>query len=387
MSPMPRYTRRELLAAGATAALASCTRRKGRGFDGFVFVANQQGSNVAVVDLLAFNLNARIAVEGAPAAILGHAARRAVYVLCPEQGLLHEIDAARQRLRRTVRLPGPAAGMRMAPSGDALWVLSANPPALVQFPLDSLRLSARIRLPGPADDFDLSRDSVAAFSFRRENRIGLASLRASGLQATLAAPGEPQILRFRQDGRHLLAGDRAARRIGIWDVPTGRLVVNLPLPMEPASFCFTRDGGQLFVSGPGLDAVSIVYPYYTEVAETILAGRGPESMAVPDGPSPDAALPYLFVANPPAAAVTVLDVDTRKLVAVVGVGADPGQILFTPDGVYALVLNRGSGDLAIMRINSLRTEADGTTRRNNPSPLFALIPVGSRPVGAVVMPA
>jgi DNA-binding beta-propeller fold protein YncE len=383
---MVRHTRRALLAAGG-AALASCARRKGSGYAGFVFVANQQGSNVAVVDLLAFAVVRRIALGGEPSAILAAPARRAVYTLCPEQGLVHEIGAAGNKVRRTARLGGPAPDMRMAPKGDALWVLCRAPHSLVRLPLDTFRPGARIRLPGQADDFDLSSNpnepdsGVAAFSFRREARIGLAKLSSSTLDATLPAPGEPATVRFRRDGEHLLAGDRAARRIGVWDVRRGRFVVNLPVPIEPAGFCFNEDGGQMFVSGPGMDAVSIVYPYRTEVAETILAGRGPESMAASVNP------PYLFVANPPAAAVTVLDIETRKLVAVAGVGADPGQILFTPDGVYALVLNRGSGDLAVMRINSLRTETDGTTRRNNPSPLFALIPVGSRPVSAAVAPA
>jgi YVTN family beta-propeller protein len=151
--------------------------------------------------------------------------------------------------------------------------------------------------------------------------------------------------------------------------------------MEPANFCFNDDGGQLFVSGPGMDAVSIVYPYNTELAETILAGRGPESMSASADPA------YLFVANPQSGTVTVLDIDTRKLVAVAQVGGDPGQILFTPDSQYALILNRGSGDLAVMRIRSLRTSADGKTRRYTSPPIFTLIPVGSGPVSAAVVPA
>ena len=127
---------------------------------------------------------------------------------------------------------------------------------------------------------------------------------------------------------------------------------------NPRSFCFNADGGQLFVSGPGMDAVSIVYPLPHRGGRNHPGGtRSGVHGAHPPTP------PYLFVANPESATVTVLDIDTRKLVAVAGVGADPGQILFTPDGQYALVLNRGSGDLAVMRISSLRI-GDGKTRRN-----------------------
>ena len=379
MEPMHRLSRRALLASGA-GALAACSRRKGSGYDGLVFVANQQGRDVAAVDLMTFSVARRISLNAAPAAVLAHPAGRAVYVLCPEAGLIHEFDSA-ARLRRTARLPAPALAMRLSPTAPALWALCRGPDALVQVPLDTFRPAARLRLPAPAADFDLNSTGAAAVAFPRENRVGLAPPGAATLETLLPAPGEPSIVRFRSDGRQFVAGHRAARTVSFYDVARRRAVVHLPLPLEPVNFCFNPDGGQLFVSGPGRDAVSIVYPYSTEVAETILAGRGPDSLAVSNVP------PYLFVANPASATVTVLDVDTRKLVAVAGVGADPGQILFTPDNQYVLILNRGSGDLAVMRILSLRTSADGKTRRYTSPPLFNLIPVGSRPIAAAVLPA
>ena len=58
-----------------------------------------------------------------------------------------------------------------------------------------------------------------------------------------------------------------------------------------------------------MDAVVIVFPYSTEVDQTILAGRAPGAMAVTDR--------FLLVANPETDSVTVLDVATRTLVAVV----------------------------------------------------------------------
>jgi YVTN family beta-propeller protein len=381
---MTTVSRRAVLGAGA-AALAGCGRRKGSGYDGFVFVANQEGSNVAIVDLLTFTVARRIPLSGKPSAVAAHPERRAAYVLVPSEGVVHELTAGTPGVRRTCRLGAPASFMRMAPAGDMLWVLLRGPHALAGVALDTFRVTARMRLPLAAGDFDLSLDGMAAFSFPGHREIGIAALDAQALQSTLPAPGDPHPIRFRQDGKQVIAGIRAAPSLGMWDVKNRSRLVDLPLPMEPARFCFNDDGGQLFVSGPGRDAVAIVYPYWTEVAETVLAGRSPECMAASGTP------PYLFVANPQSATVTVLDISTRRLVSVVGVGADPGEILFTPDGQYALVLNRGSGDLAVMRINSLRTGADGISRndprRKNPPPLFALLPVGSRPVSAAVVPA
>ena len=129
------------------------------------------------------------------------------------------------------------------------------------------------------------------------------------------------------------------------------------------------------MTGEGKDAVVIAYPYQTEIGETILAGHAPGAMAVVG--------PYLLVANPETNSVTVLDINYRKLAAVVQVGQEPCEILITPDNQYALVLNRKSGDLAVIRISALAASA--RVRRYKSAPLFTLIPVGQKPVSAAVV--
>jgi DNA-binding beta-propeller fold protein YncE len=158
------------------------------------------------------------------------------------------------------------------------------------------------------------------------------------------------------------------------------VVVRLPLPLAPRHFQFNSDGGQLFVTGDGMDAVVIVYPYRTEVAETMLAGRAPDGMAVTDPPDS-----YLIVTNPQTNSVTVLDFDNlgKKLVAVVQVGEEPRHVLITPDKQYLLVLNQKSGDLAVIRMYALTNQ--DASRRYKPTPLFTMVPVGERPVSAAVV--
>ena len=104
-------------------------------------------------------------------------------------------------------------------------------------------------------------------------------------------------------------------------------------------------------------------------------------MAIAETDRPPA---YLLVANPDADTVTVLDVETGKLVALVQVGSEPRQIVITPDNEYALVLNEKSGDMAVIRIFTLGGNQVGGDRvkRYKSAPLFTMIPVGERPVSA-----
>ena len=367
-------SRRTLLLSPAL-AFAACRKPKATRFPGYCFVANQDGPSVAVVDLSNFRVRKQIHLDAAPTVVLRHPQRPMVFVLAPQAGTVYEIDAVSLEVSRNARAGSQAVDMQVSPRGDALWVLYRDPAALVEMPLDSLRPTRRIRLSAPPDGFDLSRDNQAAIASRQDRRIAIASLTSAAIERTIAAGAEPSIVRFQADGKQLIAGSRPERSVTIFDVSTGKTVVRLPLPLEPRHFCFTPDGGQLFISGDGMDAVVIVYPYQTEVEETILAGRAPGVMAITDT-SPS----YLLVANPETSGITVFDVDSRKLVAVIQVGRQPGCILFTPDNQYALVLNEESGDLAVIRIFSLAARY-----RYKPAPLFTLIPVGEKPVSAAVV--
>jgi DNA-binding beta-propeller fold protein YncE len=367
-------SRRTLLLSPAL-ALAACRKPKATRFPGYCFVADQDGRSVAVVDLSSFRVRKQIHLDAAPTVVLRHPQRPVVFVLAPQNGTVYEIDAASLAAGRTARAGSQAVDMQVSPGGDALWVLYREPAALVEVPLNSLRPARRIRLAAPPDGFDLSSENRAAIASRQDRGIVMASLTSAAIERTIASGAEPSIVRFQSDGKQLLAGSRPDRNVTIFDVATGRTVVRLPLPLEPRHFCFTPDGGQLFISGDGMDAVVIVYPQREEVAETILAGHAPGVMAITDT-SPS----YLLVANPESSRITVFDVDMRKLVAVVQVGRRPGSILITPDNQYILVLNEQSGDLAVIRIFSLAARY-----RYKPAPLFTMIPVGEKPVGAAVV--
>ena len=73
---------------------------------------------------------------------------------------------------------------------------------------------------------------------------------------------------------------------------------------------------------------------------------------------------YLFLSNPTEGGVTILDIASRKLVGIVSVGQEPGPILFTPDRQYALVLNRQSGDVAVIRMDLIRGQRSKAAMRS-----------------------
>ncbi len=357
-----------LLALGA----AACGRQRGSGFAGYAFVANEEGQAIAAVDLTAFAVTRHIHVDGNPTTVVSHPAEPWVYALTADNATVHEIRADRLNLEASLKVGSRALAMKMAPDGRAVYVLCAEPPQLVRVHLNPLRIEWQMPVPRPAAGFELSpRAAIAAFSFGDAGAACFADLTLRKCGPTIAAGGTVGPLRFLSDGSALILANLDQSRLSLYDVASTRLITHLPLALRPERMCFNEDGGQLFVTGPGMDAVVVVYPYHTpQVAETVLAGRAPGAMA--------ASANYLFIANPQSGDVSILDITRRRVVAVVSVGAEPDAVVVTPDDQYALVLNRRSGDMAVLWVGAIKPD------RNKRAPLFTLIPVGSKPVSVAV---
>lgn len=379
-------SRRSLLLSSA-AALA-CGVRKSAPYHGYCFVANQGGHSVAAVDLEEFRVRRHIALDAAPTLVLSHPkGMPRVYVLAPNGGTVYEIDSGALAVSRRAKAGNQAVAMQMAASGDSLWVLYRDPAALVELPLDSLRPRTRIALRSLPDSLALTGGGAeapyAALGSRQDNTITLVSLHGAG-QRSIAAGVEPSLIAFRKDGKQVLAASRPGRNLSIFDAATGKTVVRLPLPLAPRYLQSNADGGQLFLTGDGIDAVVIVFPFITEVWQTVLAGHAPGAMAVAPGSTE-----YLLVANPDSDTITVLDLATAKLVGVIGVGQSPCQILLTggkrPFEQFVLVLNWKSGDMAVVRMLALSEPQLSSKPRLKSVSLLTMIPVGEGPVSADVV--
>ena len=348
-------------------------------------MANEEGRAIAAVDLTAFAVIRHIHLDGQPTDVVASPVVRSIFALTPQTGTVHEIPIDQLRVSRRMQRGGSAITMRT--NGRSLLVLYRSPRKISALALDTLQPSWEVDLPGEPLDFDATGDGqTIAVSFGREGRVALIDPKTRGMRV-MSTDTEMGTVRFQSDGRALIAADVGRRMLMIYDVASARLITRLPLAVRPDNFCFNSDGGQLFVTGDGLDAVVVVYPYHTpQVAETVLAGHGPGAMA-----SSNTSPPYLFISNPPSGEVTILNITTRRVLAAAAVGGEPGYVAVTPDQQYALVLNRTSGDMGVLRIHSRIANSLNTLGGRSPlwksAGLFTMIQVGSKPVCVAIREA
>ena len=363
-------TRRAALAMPLAAA--AC-RRSSEPFAGYAFVANQEGGALAVVDLGIMAVAKHVQIEGSPSEVHASSLLPAVYVLTPENGSVHKVGSETLRVEAQTAAGAAAARMLLSPDQKRLYVLTREPRSLAALEPETLKIEWRLPLPEEPACMAVSDDGVVAAI------TSAASVRMVDLVNRRVSPpigrGVYGEVRFLKNNRTVVAANLEGRLLSAYRaenrIEDSRLITHLPLAVRPEHLCFNSDGGQLFITGEGMDAVVIVFPYDTpQVAETVLAGRAPGVMA--------ASQSLLFVASPSAGDVSILNIPTRRLVAVAQVGSDPGFIAVTPDDEYALVLNRQSGDISVFRVAAIQPN------RYRSASLFTVIPVGSRPVSAAL---
>ena len=356
-------TRRVLLCA---AALAGCARKLAPRYQGWLLVASEAEKGVAVADLAEFKRVLTIPLGEVPGQVL--VSKAGVFVTCPEGQALVRIDPVKLKVAGRVNLPGRIIRAELMGQSPVLAVLLDRPAALALVDLASGKIASKSPLPTQGTTLATSSGMVAVGAGNQLIRF------LPAMAGTTELGSRPGPMLFRSDGKTILVGLPETRELVTLDSASGGLLSRLTLSVAPRHFLFNPDGGQMFITGTGTDALIIANPYQNEVDQTISAGHEPAAMAV------QAEQNVLLVSNPSSGNVTLLDIDTRRLAATVTVNGQPGEILVTPGGEYALIVSQDSGEVSVIR---LLTVLD---RKQRTKPVFTVFPTGPKPRSAAIVP-
>jgi YVTN family beta-propeller protein len=366
-------TRRQWIALSGLVLAGACSRKKGTGYDGYALIATSGDDSLAIVDLTVFKLLKPVFLGAPPTAVVARPLDDRSYILTGSTGSVHIIDGNLKRVS-SKKVSDELSDIRIMPSGKRVVAVAARSRELIEIDAVSLKMVRRHKLEAQPIGLDIASTQYAALSTGKHGTVELFNL-STGQHSRTRLAGPIGAVRFRGDGALLLVASLHDHSLIALDVPSLQVVADLPLAMRPENLCFNSNGGQLFVSGAGMDGVAIVFPYHTlEVEQTVLAGRAPKVMACSENPA------YLFVASRDASDVCILDITTRKMIGIVEVGGLPVHMAITPDSQYALLLNKRSGVMAVIHIQAIRGN-----RLKSGASLFTMIPVGDKPVDAAVI--
>src|SRR5438445_4508310 len=200
---------------------------------------------------------------------------------------------------------------------------------------------------------------------RRDATLGIHDAATLALRGSVAVVTQPEDVAVLPDSSLAFVLSRSERRMSVVDLRRGDLVTDLELAGKPTDMLLKPDGGELYVISPEAHGLQVINTWTHEVGDYMVLGSAPTRGVL----SNDAGL--LYVSDTAAGRVAPVDIFNRRIVRDPGkgfpvqAGDAPSVLRFDPAENLLLVVNQGSGDLAVIRV---RTNF-----------LLTMIPVGDHP--------
>jgi DNA-binding beta-propeller fold protein YncE len=380
LRPYP-VSRRAFLAGLST--LVACSHKRAPRYQAWLFVASAAERAVVVGDLSSFRRSGSIPLAAAPSQVLS--VRGKLFAVCPESGQIAQINPTERTIVGKTGVNGKITGVCLTTDGNYLVVATTQPDALVLIDTASSRLVRRTPLPAPPRAVAASSAQAAVLLEAKATLLARVTVPDGALLGVNAIDaGAVTALDYRKDGETIFTAAPDAMQLVSLSAASGAVLARLPVPIRPARFCVDGEGGQVFITGANREPQLVIFsPYQNQVDQTLYAGHALYGMAV--APMRN----YLFLSNPDAGDVAILDIYKRRVISYIRTGGKPGEILIAPSTgpeEYAFVVDADSGDVSVIHIPAVLHKPGDAFIAEPPKPLFAVFHGGADPQSAVIVP-
>ena len=340
-------------------ALVSVVAWAGSAFAGpaKVYVADEEGDTVTVLDGTSFSRLATISVGREPHNVQVSPDGRWAWVT-----INYEVEPKGKEEEKH-----PPTGMAkreheaMTTTGQ-VWVIDTTTDQVV----------SKIPVGKHPAHVVLSPDGRFAFVTNGgENTVSVVDTAARLAVTTVPVGAYPHGIRVSPDGKEAYVANLKGGTVSVIDTEARREVAQIPVGKGPAQVGFTPDGRTAFVSLSQENAVAAIDPAARTVVKKIRVGTVPIQVYA----TPDSRL--LFVANQgsrrrPGRTVSVIELARLEVVKTVETGPGAHGVVVGADGRYAFVTNTYANSVSVI-------EVGGPT-------VIATVPVGKGPNGISVTP-
>lgn len=312
-----------------------------------------------------------------------------LYVSNEMGGTVSVVDPAARTVVATIPVGKRPRGIRASADGRTLFVALSGSP-----------------IGGPGVD-----ESKLPPPERQHDGIGLIDVASGRLTRVLPSGTDPEQFAISADGTRLFIANEDAGQTTVVDIATGNIVRQIEVGEEPEGVDLSQDGRFVYVTAEAENQVHVIDTGRLEVVKVIDVGARPRATGflgklerayvsaendaslsvldvsthamvgrIPFGDprirpmgvvaAPDGA--YVYVTTGRGGTLAKIDTASNAIVGAIAVGERPWGVAIAPDGRTLFTANGPSNDIAIV-------DADRWT-------VSARVPVGERPWGVVAVP-
>ena len=318
-----------------------------------IYVSDETGGNVLVVDPEKGQLVEKIAVGKRPRGIKLSADGRQLYVALSGSPIA-----------------GPGVDESKLPPADR----SADGIGVVD--LASRSVVRKLKSGQDPESFALSPDGKTMYVSNEEtSEMSVLDVASGDVTRRVKVGEEPEGVTVRPDGREVYVTSEGDNAVFAVDTSSYAVVAKMETAARPRAVVFTPDGATAFVTNENGGAIAVIDAGKHAVTTTIKLTPPPGATVPPRpmGATLSADARRLFVSLGRAKSVAEIDVATRQVVrAMDDIGARPWGIGLSKDGKKLYTANGPSADVSVIDIESGKVD-----RR---------IAVGGSPWGIAVAP-
>ena len=277
------------------------------------------------------------------------------------------LDTGTNHVIKTIPVPAGPHGMVITPDGRLVYVSSdgASTVSVIDTTTDAVKANIEVGTTphGLALTPDAKTVLVAGFGTNQLSFIDVATNAVSG---SVPVPS-PHNLAITPDGRRAYVASQVqgSAALVMVDLTSRSVVGRVALDKVPRALSFSPDGKQLYFTEAGASAVQVLDPTTNTVVDQIPVGASPHHP--------------LFVGSGQTALVVVQGpgqlavIDTaNKAVTSVPVGQMPHWIALSSDDGFAYVTDENSNDVSVVSVDSKK--------------VIATVPIGNGPRKIVIQP-
>lgn len=306
-----------LLTTTSAAVLAATPR---------VFVTNETGNSVSVINLNTNQVEATIEVGKRPRGIGKAPDGSVIYVAVSGENAIAVIDPATLKvLRKFGSGPDPET-FAVHPNGNLYISNEENAKASV-FDPKSGKLVAEIKVGIEPEGVAIAPDGTRVIvTSESTNMLHVIAIPEHKIVANILVGARPRSVSFSANGKIAYATSEIGGEVKKVDVASGKIIGRAPLAddkAKPKDILPSRDGKRLFVAGGRANRVFVLDERTLDILNQIPVGKRVWGLALTrDGKR-------LYTTDGASNQVSVIDTDANKVVATIPVGEMPWGVVIS----------------------------------------------------------
>jgi YVTN family beta-propeller protein len=203
--------------------------------------------------------------------------------------------------------------------------------------------------------------------------VAVVDTKTNAVVKTIRMDSTPMLAAVSPDEKRVFVPTHDTNAVAVLDTTSYQVLKKFTVPPNPHAVSFTPDGSEVFIADHDSNKVTVVKTSdYSTVAQ-INVPTAPHNVAVHPDPKRHLAVVACFGAK----RVALIDTNTNRVTATIGVGVEPQYVTFSADGRLAYVVDDGDNTLAVVNLDTRKNTGANVTTGKAPTSM-AVLPGGSR---------